>query len=192
MSTDGILPDPAPLVVGSSAALPFLAATASSGTSSATELSASQGGPGMVIHGGTELGSYYLAMYNATTPADATARFTVKPGTGAAFVYILRGTGSSYIKRQLRLERLPGSTTLQAAATTGVVACGSVASDKPTNVALVFHPASQTFDVLIGGAASACTALPTRMGAPVVGFSLMDASNEGYGGEVEFTALSLQ
>lgn len=114
------------------------------------------------------------------------------PRGAAAFLYTLRGTGSGYSSRQLRLERAPGSDTLDASSTSGVVTCGNVASDAPTSVALVFHAASQTFDVQIGGAATPCTGLKTKMAAPVVGFRLMDASNEGYGGEVTFTDLAVQ
>ena len=56
---------------------------------------------------------------------------------------------------------------------------------------LAYRGASQTFDVLIDGSASACTNLPTRIQPPVAGFTLMDASNAGYGGRVEFRDLAV-
>jgi len=163
------------------------------GSSTATVMPVTSQGEGLAIHGGNEQGAYLLASYSTpTSGGDATARFTVAPRGDAAFVYTLRGTGSGYSSRQLRLERAPGSNTLDASATGGVVTCGTVASDGPTAVALVYHAATQTFDVQIGGAATPCTGLKTKMAAPVVGFRLMDASNEGYGGEVTFTGLSVQ
>ena len=61
----------------------------------------------------------------------------------------------------------------------------------PTKLGLVFHAASGTFDVLIDGAASECTSLPTKLQPPVIGCNLMDASNEGWGGRVDFTDLTI-
>jgi hypothetical protein len=166
------------------------------GTSSASILpSSARGpgrGPGLELRGGSELGSYLLATYRVPAGSnDATAAFTVTPASGAAFVYMLLGSGSRYATQQLRLQRTPGSNQLQAAAVTGTVTCGTVASGTPTAVALVFDSASRTFDVLINGATSACMDLPTRIQPPIVGFGLMDASNEGYGGRVDFTDLAV-
>jgi hypothetical protein len=165
---------------------------ARAGTSSARILSSTLGGPGLEITAGSELGAYLIAAYGVTLGSrDATAEFTVTPASGAAFVYILLGSGTRYSTRQLRLQRTPGSSTLQAAASTGNVTCGTVASGAPTRVAVVFDAASRTFDVLINGARSACMDLPTAIQPPVVGFDLMDASNEGWGGQVDFTDLSV-
>jgi hypothetical protein len=103
---------------------------------------------------------------------------------------MMTGTGSGYSSRHLRLQRVPGSNVLQAVATTGAVACGPLASGQPTAVTLAFDGATQTFDVLIAGARSACTDLPTRMAGPVNGFLLSDSTLEGYGGHVEFSDLT--
>jgi hypothetical protein len=166
------------------------------GSSSATPLPASlqggPGGPGLAVNGGSELGAFVIASYSASTGShDATAELTVTPTGGASFVYSLIGTGGSYAKRQLRLERTPGSSSLTAASTRGNITCGTVAAGKATTVTLVYRGASQTFDVLLDGSASACTNLPTRIQPPVVGFTLMDASNEGYGGQVQFSDLAV-
>jgi len=162
------------------------------GHSSARLLAPSLAGPGVEINGSPDLGSFLIASYEATTGSSgATAGATVTPAPGAAFVYTLLGSGTGYSGRQLRLQRMPGSSDLTAAAATGNVTCGTVVSGAPTKLGLVFHAASGTFDVLIGGAASGCTSLPTKLQPPVIGFSLMDASNEGWGGRVDFTDLTI-
>jgi hypothetical protein len=153
------------------------------GNSSARILVPSPAGPGVEINGSPDLGSFLIASYEATTGSSgATAGATVTPAPGAAFVYTLLGSGTGYSGRQLRLQRTPGSSDLTAAAATGNVACGTVASGAPTKLGLVFHAASGTFDVLIGGAASECTSLPTKLLPPVI---------DGWGGRVDFTDLTL-
>ena len=167
-------------------------AITSAGTSTARILPPSPVGPGLRINGGSELGSFLIASYDATTGSSgATAGVTLTPAPGAAFVYMLRGSGLRPSTRQLRIQRQPGSTTLEAMAATGATPCGTLASGRPTHVTLVFHAASMTFDVFIGGAASRCTGLPANLQPPVVGFAMMDASNEGWGGRVDYTDLTI-
>ena len=165
------------------------------GGNSSARILASSPEPGLEINGSPDLGSFLIASYGATTgtagSSDATGGVTVTPASDAAFVYILQGSGTGYSGRQLRLQRMPRSSVLQAAASTGDVTCGTVASDTATTLSLVFHAAAGTFDVLIGGKDSACKGLPTKLQPPVIGFSLMDASNEGWGGTVDFTNLTI-
>jgi hypothetical protein len=161
------------------------------GSSTAT-VTTSLAGSGLRIDGGTAAAAYAMATYPIATGAmRATASFTVNPAAGAAFVYTLRGTGSGYSSQQLRIQRVPGSDALQAAAANGIVTCGTLPSGQPTPVTLAFDGTTKTFDVRIAGAASACTHLPTQVGGPVMGFRVMDAANEGYGGRVELTNLAL-
>ena len=167
-------------------------AIAGAGASSARILSPSPAGPGLEIVGDPALGSFVEAIYGATSgSSDTTAAVTVTPAAGASFVYLLLGSGSRYTTQQLRIQRTPGSSVLEAAAATGTAPCGAIADGTPTDLAVVFHAASGTFDVRIGGAASGCTGLPTRLQPPVVGFGMMDASNEGWGGRVDFTGLTM-
>jgi hypothetical protein len=152
---------------------------------------ATTAGPSVRIDGGTEPAAYAVVTYRLATGAmSATAELTVNAAPGAAFEFMMTGTGSGYSARHLRLQRVPGSNVLQAVATTGAVACGPLASGQPTMVTLAFDGATQTFDVLIAGARSACTDLPTRMAGPVNGFLLSDSTLEGYGGHVEFSDLT--
>jgi hypothetical protein len=158
--------------------------------SSSVSLLPSTGG-GVRIHGGSEEGAFALVTYQVAVSGNhATAQFTVDPAAGASFVYALTGSGSGYSTRQLRLQRVPGSDQLQAAASTGTVACGAL-GNAPTAVALRFDAQAHTFDVQIAGAATACTGLPTSLKGPATGFLTMDASNAGYGGDVTFTGLAL-
>jgi hypothetical protein len=122
---------------------------------------------------------------------SATTEFTVNPAPGAAFEYHLIGTGSGYASRYLRLIHEPGSSTLQAASAAGVVTCGALPSGQPTTVTLAFDGSTKTFDVLIGGARTACTDLATKTAGPVNGFRLSDSAVQGYGGRVDFSDLVL-
>src|SRR3954471_14321131 len=118
-----------------------------SGSSTASVLtSASSGAPGLAISGDRSEGAFLLARYSMTPSVnDATAQLTVTPHGDAAFLYMLTASGSGYASRQLRLQRLPGSTALQAQIPTGTAVCGDVASDRPTAIALAFHSSTQTF-----------------------------------------------
>jgi hypothetical protein len=173
-------------------AFPIPEPSLTTGGSSTVSVPTSLAGAGLQINGGTEPASYALASYMIDTGAmHATAKFTVNPGPGAAFTYALRGTGGGYSSRYLRLQRVPGSDALQAITATGAVTCGSLASGRPAEVTLSFDGAARTFDVLIAGVASACTALPTKTAGPVMGFRVTDETMEGYGGHVELTGLAL-
>jgi len=58
-------------------------------------------------------------------------------------------------------------------------------------VTVSFDGAAHTVDVLIAGAQTACTDLPTRAGGPITGFRVTDEAIAGYGGHVEFTNFAL-
>ncbi|HSS02265.1 MAG TPA: hypothetical protein VLM79_34640 [Kofleriaceae bacterium] len=161
-------------------------------TGGSTTVSASVSGASAQINGGTEAAAYALVSYRVATGAmSATTEFTVNPAPGAAFEYHLIGTGSGYASRYLRLIHEPGSSTLQAASTSGVVDCGPLPSGQPTTVTLAFDGSAKTFDVLIGGARTACTDLSTKTAGPVNGVRLSDSTVQGYGGQVNFSDIVL-
>jgi len=161
-------------------------------TGGSTTVSAAAGGASAQILGGTETAAYALVSYRVATGAmSATTEFTVNPAPGAAFEYHLIGTGSGYVSRYLRLIHGPGSSTLQAASASGVVDCGPLPSGQPTTVTLAFDGTAKTFDVLIAGARSACTDLPSKTSGPVNGVRLSDSTVQGYGGRVDFSNLVL-
>ena len=161
------------------------------GTSTAHVLSSSSTGPGLEIDGGKQLGSYLIAKYDGVrTSADVTADFTVTAEPGAAFVYSLRGSGLGYTGKHLRVDRVPNSTTLRTGTPNGNVNCGTLPSNDATLVTIALSTAAQRFDVLIDGAPTACTDLQTGIVGPIVGFEMMDASNDGYGGKVRFEGLA--
>jgi hypothetical protein len=162
------------------------------GTSSVTMINSLAGAPAMRIDGGAQLGSFAVASYAYGASGATTAEFTVAPAAGASFAYGVVGNGATYAKRQLRLERIPGSTQLQVNAATGAALCGTLPSNTPTAVTVVIDPTPPaTFDVLMDGASTECTNLPTTLQLPLTGFNMMDASNEGYGGLVTFTGLTM-
>ena len=167
---------------------PSISAT---GSSKMTDIS-SLAGSGLRIEGGTDLASYARGTYWVATGAmSATTEFTVNAAPGATFFYELLGSGTSYGTKLIHLERAPGSNALQALAKSGTVTCGTLASGQPTTVTLAFDSVARTFDVLIAGAPSACTDLPTMLVGPIKGLRMMDPGTLDYGGRVEFTTLAL-
>ncbi|HEY6179806.1 MAG TPA: hypothetical protein VIX73_35375 [Kofleriaceae bacterium] len=151
------------------------------------------GSPMVQIDGGTDLASYaYAAFYTEVNAPRVTGEVTVNPASGASFVYELFGlSNGTWSGRTLRLQRVPGPEVLQATSTSGNVTCGPLPSGRPTEVTLSFDGVSHTFDVLIGGAPSACTDLPTKFGNIDTNFRVLDYGNQGYGGHVEFTNFAL-
>ncbi|MCC6556573.1 MAG: hypothetical protein IT372_26740 [Polyangiaceae bacterium] len=147
-------------------------------------------GRGQVLRldGGPALGDFLVA--GATIPpypGDITVRFDVHPASGASGIFTLLGSGSGYSGRQLRLMRGPISSDLVAASSAGNVPCGPLPSGRWSTVTLRVHTAlPRTFDVMIDGAPTACTSLPTRIQPPFVGINIMDASNLGWGGRMYF------
>jgi hypothetical protein len=149
-------------------------------------------GAALRVDGGTQLGSFAVATYRYGAAGATTAEWTVSPADGATFAYGVVGNGATYARRQLRFERVPGSTELQVNAATGIVKCGTLASGRATAITVVIDPTPPTtFDVLMDGAATACSHVPTTLQMPLVGFNMMDASNEGYGGVVEFSGMTM-
>ena len=73
----------------------------------------------------------------------------------------------------------------------GPVDCGALPSNQATPVTLSIDRTAATFDVLIGGASSACTDLPTRIQGPIRAFRVTDSGTQNWGGRVTFTDLSL-
>lgn len=151
------------------------------------------GGSTIQIDGGTDLASYaHVAFYADVTASSITGQVTVNAAPGASFVYGLFGNSNGiWSGRTLRVLRIPGPEVLQAVATSGFVTCGPFPSGQPTDITLSFDGVSHTFDVLIGGAPTACTDLPTKFGGVDTGFRVEDYGNQGYGGHVEFSNLGL-
>jgi hypothetical protein len=148
--------------------------------------------PGVLIRGGTQLGSFAIASYGGNGGATQTTyEFTVTRAAGSAFAYNFVGSGTKYATRALRMQITPTSDQLLVAATSGVVACGAIVPDQPTAVAVVIDTIAKRFDVQIDGAATPCAALSTSIVPPMTGFNMMDASNEGFGGRVEFSDLAM-
>src|SRR5262249_24319784 len=113
----------------------------------------------------------------------------INPSAGASFVTAFNGAGSSLGARRIRLQRAPGSSTLVAQTSpSGTHDCAALSSRVWSTVTLRVHAAAlpHTFDVLINGAPTSCTGLTTGLSAPFTGLNVMDASNDGWGGVVQF------
>ncbi|HEX6011251.1 MAG TPA: hypothetical protein VFY87_05470, partial [Geminicoccaceae bacterium] len=83
----------------------------------------------------------------------------------------------------------PGGTGLAAQTSpSGTTPCGAVASNAWSRVTLTVHTQAfpHTFDVRINGAPTGCTGTTSRIGPPFNSVSVMDPSNEGWGGDVLF------
>jgi hypothetical protein len=119
-------------------------------------------------------------------------KLALKPAAGASFLFELDGAGSSLGARRIRLQRAPNSTTLVAqTAGVGSLDCGTLPSDVWSIVTLDVASSAHTFDVTINGAATACTGSATQIAAPFNGVTLMDASNDGWGGNVLFDDITV-
>jgi hypothetical protein len=152
----------------------------------------SPAGTELLMNGGIDLASWGQASFWVTSNASLlTAELTVNPAPNAAFQYAVVASGASYHTRELRLQRAFGSNALQAVTASGPVDCGPLPSNRATPVTLSVDRTAATFDVLIGGASSACTDLPTQIEGPIRGFRVTDSGSQNFGGRVTFTALSL-
>lgn len=122
----------------------------------------SSAGTELLMNGGLDLASWGEADYWVSNNASPlTAELTVNPAPNAAFQDSVLAPGNSYYTRELRLQRAFGSDALQAVTSSGPIDCSALPSNQATPVTLSVDRAAATFDVLIGGAASACTDLPT-------------------------------
>jgi hypothetical protein len=162
----------------------------STGASTVRVIDAPGRGHALRLHGSTTNGHTVIAEVPVSSAQPSiTLDFVVKPATGSSFVFALGGTGASLGARRIRLQRSPGSTTLVAnTAGAGDVSCGTLPSGVWSVVELAVHTQTSphTFDVRINGAATACTRSTTEMSAPYTSVSVMDASNAGFGGDVDF------
>jgi hypothetical protein len=161
------------------------------GETRAVVTSAAGHGNVMRLEGSEAYGQYMIAYLPLSTPApsDVVASVDVNPDPGAAFVWSLYGQGSGTYKRRVRLQRWPGSTTLVATSVpTGDANCGPLPSGSWTNLTLVMHAQQtpHTFDVLINGEPTRCTGIEVVTNPPYNRVEIMDASNEGWGGNTEF------
>jgi hypothetical protein len=160
--------------------------TSGGGASSVSVVATTDHGHALKLHGSPTLGDFIIAAQDHPPIArDFTTRFDVKPAAGASPTFIQRGTGSGYSRQQLRLFRAPGSDTLWASSALGNTACGTLKSGVWSQITLRVRFSTATFDVAINGV-TACSGLSTRLGAPATGVSVMDPSNEGYGGDTLF------
>jgi hypothetical protein len=90
------------------------------------------------------------------------------------------------------LQQAPGTTTLVASTVlSGNTSCGTLPPGVWSTVTLVVNSVSRTFDVLIDGAPTACTGVAGGIQPPFTGISVMDASNDGWGGIVGFDNIDI-
>jgi hypothetical protein len=190
---EAVTPDPGAAGQTESAVAALPAPSVLQGGRTRIAVTPSLAGSTVAIDGGTDLASYgHVAFYADLTASSITGQVTVNPASGASFVYGLFGNSNGiWSGRTLRVLRIPGPEVLQAVATSGFVTCGPLPSGRPTEITLSFDGATHTFDVLIGGAPSACTDLPTKFGGFDTGFRVEDYGNQGYGGHVEFSNFAL-
>jgi hypothetical protein len=159
------------------------------GNSSASVVSTTDHGKALLLRGGSAA-DYLIASRGLTSSAgEIVATVDIKPASGASFVWSLSGAGSSIGRRRIRLQRQPGSTMLVSnTVPAGNRDCAALPSNAWSRVTLAVHAVTwpHTFDVRINGQPTACTGLETGLSQPFNGVSVMDASNEGWGGDVRF------
>jgi hypothetical protein len=160
---------------------------------SSAQVMSSSSGSGLKLDGNRAAGAFAVANYYLDAGSgEITGDFTVTPASGTTFVYQIVGSGTRYSTRNLVVKRTPESPQLVAVTSTGsYVECGTLATNRATPVSVVFDTAAGRFDVLMDGATTPCSDVATNVQPPVTGFTIMDPSNEGYGGVATFTNLAL-
>ncbi|TCO50823.1 hypothetical protein [Actinocrispum wychmicini] len=160
------------------------------GASTAVVMDTSDHGRVLELRGSTTLGDFLIASRSLSSSAtEILESYAIKPSAGSAFVTAFNGAGSSIGARRVRLQRAPGSNTLVAQTSpSGSTDCTNLTSGVWSTVTLKVHATTlpHTFDVLVNGAATSCTGITTGLSAPFNGLNVMDASNDGWGGKVQF------
>jgi hypothetical protein len=161
------------------------------GASTASVVSTTDHGKALKLHGSPVSGDFLTALRGlSSSTSEINVQVDINPNSGASFIWSLQGAGDTLGARRIRLQRAPNSTTLVASTSpSGNTNCGTVASGVWSTVTLIVHTptcSGHTFDVRINGAATACTGIATGIDVPFNGVSVMDASNDGWGGDVLF------
>jgi len=167
----------------------------SAGATTVSVASTADHGNVLLLHGGRVSPDYIIAALGLSSSSpEISARVDINPAGDASFIWSLHGAGSSIGKRRIRLQREPGANVLIAHTVPGGnTACGTLALDTWSTVTLNVHAQQlpHTFDVLINGARTSCTGLPTGLSPPFRSVNVMDASNQGWGGDVRFDNIAV-
>lgn len=168
-------------------------AISSAGTSSVSIVNTTDHGHVLRLQGSPTEGYYLIASRPiSSSSTDIMVQVDIKPGSGASFIWSLHGAGTSIGRRRIRLQRMPGSTTLSAQTVpSGTTNCGTVRSGAWSRVTLIVHTMPRNFDVLINGAVTSCTGVSADIQPPFNSVSVMDASNSGWGGTVRFDNIDI-
>lgn len=148
----------------------------------------------LLLNGKTSPAYLIASLPLSASAPDISVAFDVEPASGASFVWGFHGAGGSIGSRRIRLQRGPGSTMLVAQTVpSGTTNCGALASNAWSKVVLTVHTQlfPHTFDVAINGVPTACKGTPANLSPPFSQVSIMDASNEGWGGKVWFDNISV-
>jgi len=180
---------------------PWTVTTDGPGSASrATIVNTTDHGKVLLLHGGKVAPSFLIASLGFSSSVSViSAEVDVNPAAGATFVWSLNGAGSSLGARRIRLERgtvaNPSSTSLDAQTSpSGTTSCvPNLPSGAWSRIKLVVHTDvfPHQFDVLLNGAATACTGIATGLSAPFNRVTIMDASNDGWGGDVRFDNIAV-
>lgn len=160
----------------------------SAGSGSVSIANTRDHGHALLLQGSRTVGEFLTAsLAISSSSTDITTQVDIKPASGASFIWTLNGAGSSLGRRRIRLQQEPGSTTLVAStAPSGNTSCGTLPSGAWSKVTLIVHTVPGTFDVLIDDASTACSGVAAGIQPPFNSVSVMDASNDGWGGIVRF------
>ena len=156
------------------------------GSSFASVANVGGGNRALRLYGGTAAGDY--ASYStsfASTSADQSIDFDLYPVANASPALTVYGTGYSTHK-SWRIWRDPSTGVLAANASSGIANCAKLPAGRWSHVTIRLHPGTQTFDVLVKNAATACTRVSMLLGSPYHGVGVLDQSNEGWGGDSYF------
>lgn len=158
--------------------------------STATVVGTSDHGRALKLHGSRTSGQFLLAELPVTTSApQVSVSFQVKPGSGTAFVFFLNAVRRGYRSPRISLQHSPDSNELVRISSYPQVSCGSLPPNSWSEVRIDIHGdiSPATYDVRVNGVLKPeCTNQGTTLRPPLRSLQLMDASNDGWGGDVFF------
>lgn len=165
----------------------------SAGASTVGVVDSTDHGHVMRMFGSPTAGHFLFATRGFSSSSfEIGTRADIRPSTGASFLWILNGAGTSIGRRRIRLQLPPGSTVLEAQTVpSGTTRCGTLPRGAWSQVTLMVNAQLRRFDVLINGRPTACTSVRADIQPPFRSVSVMDASNEGWGGAVRFDNLQV-
>lgn len=157
---------------------------------SASVVASSEHGKVLRMSGSRTSGQFLIAElpFSAAGPR-AEVSFQVAPDQNSNFVFFLNAVRVGYRSSRISLQLSPGSNELVRVSSYPQVSCGTLRPGTWSSVQISIRSdvSPSTYDVRINGVLKPeCASQTTPLRLPLRSLQLMDASNDGWGGDVLF------